>query len=183
MRGFLRAWESNDPGDIGSLFADDATMRCAPVEEPHGGHDVILEAWLSRRDQPGECQFERGPVAIDGDLAVIEGETRYRDRRVYRNLWLIRRGADGKCRSFVERCMNHANSPDSQAVKLDRARRSLSRGSVSSVVALNAMSRNAPMTRNVATAKDGNTNIAMPARIAPAAPRRSSSGAARRTRL
>lgn len=109
MRGYLRAWESNDPGDIGSLFADDATMRFAPYGEAHRGEDAILEAWLSRGDLPGEWEFEWRPVAIDGDLAIIEGETRYRNGRIYSNLWLIRLGDDGRCRSFVEWYMNQTD--------------------------------------------------------------------------
>ena len=113
MHGYLRAWDSNDPGDIELLFAGDATLRWAPFEEQYRGHDAILAAWLSRRDEPGEWQFEWRPVAIDGDLAIIEGVTRYRDGRVYSNLWLIRLGPDGRCRSFVEWYMNHADGSDS----------------------------------------------------------------------
>ena len=30
MKGYLKAWESNDPQDIGTLFTDDATYYTAP---------------------------------------------------------------------------------------------------------------------------------------------------------
>lgn len=107
MSGYLRAWDSNDPADIGALFADDATLRFAPFEDPHRGRADIVAAWLAHRDEPGEWEFDWHPLAIDGDTAMIEAVTRYRDGRVYSNLWVFRLDADTVCHDFVEWYMPH----------------------------------------------------------------------------
>ena len=42
-------------------------------------------------------------LAVDGDLAVVQTEVFYeRPQRGFRNLWLVRLGADGRCTSFEE---------------------------------------------------------------------------------
>jgi len=53
---YVKAWGSNDPEDIGSLFTDDATYLTAPWREPWRGRDGIVEGWLDRKDAPGDWE-------------------------------------------------------------------------------------------------------------------------------
>jgi uncharacterized protein (TIGR02246 family) len=104
--GYLRAWNSNDPADIGALFTEDAAYYTEPFRPPWRGRDRIVESWLDRKDQPGETTFEWRPVAVTADVAVIDGTTRY-PGSTYSNLWVIRLDADGRCREFTEWWMAH----------------------------------------------------------------------------
>jgi SnoaL-like domain len=101
--GYVRAWSSNDPGEIGALFTDDAAYYNEPYATPHRGRQAIVEDWLGRRDEPGQASFRWWPLAVTDELAVVQGETVYHQlRRTYSNLWVIRLAADGRCREFTE---------------------------------------------------------------------------------
>jgi uncharacterized protein (TIGR02246 family) len=104
--GYVRAWNSNDPHEIGSLFTDDADYYTAPFRPPWHGREEIVAGWLDRTDEPGETTFDWHPVVITDDLAIIQGTTGYPDE-TFSNLWLIRLDADGRCREFTEWWMEH----------------------------------------------------------------------------
>jgi hypothetical protein len=102
LDGYRKAWDSNDPGDIGALFPADGEYRFEPWEEPARGREAIVAAWLDRADAPGDHRFDGEVLAVDGDLAIVQGRTEYDDGRRYENLWVIRFAADGTARSFTE---------------------------------------------------------------------------------
>jgi ketosteroid isomerase-like protein len=103
IAAYVRAWNSNDPDDIGALFTDDATYRTEPFSEPWRGRAEIVERWLERKDEPGNSEFAWKPLVVAGDLAVVEGTTRYREPAdTYSNLWVLQLDADGRCREFTE---------------------------------------------------------------------------------
>ncbi len=105
---YVRAWNSNDPGDIGDLFGADAEYRTEPYGKPWVGRASIVSNWLARLDDPGDTTFDWHRVVVQGDLAVIEGTTRYRtEGSVFSNLWLVRLDPDGRCSSFTEYWMEH----------------------------------------------------------------------------
>ena len=101
--GYVRAWESNDPEDIGRLFAEDAVYYTAPDREPWRGRQGIAAGWLERKDEPGSWTFRHETLAIAGDVAFVRGWTRYLEPPSgFSNLWVVRLGADGQCREFTE---------------------------------------------------------------------------------
>jgi hypothetical protein len=103
VEGYVRAWNSNDPADIGALFAVDAAYYTEPYATPHRGRQAIVEDWLARRDEPGETSFRWWPLASSGQVAVVQGETTYRTPpRTYSNLWVIRLDDGGRCSEFTE---------------------------------------------------------------------------------
>jgi ketosteroid isomerase-like protein len=86
--GYVRAWSSNDPADIGALFTEEAEYRTAPWREPWSGREAIVAGWLARKDEPGGWSFEREVLAVAGDLAFVRGRTGYPDEgEAYSNLW------------------------------------------------------------------------------------------------
>ena len=107
--GYVKAWNSNDPGDIAALFAERATYLTEPHAPPWRGRDEIVRQWLDRRDAPGETRFQWRLVAADGDLAVVQGETGYPDR-TFSNLWLVRLDERGACTEFTEWWMEQPRS-------------------------------------------------------------------------
>ena len=100
---YLRAWESNDPEHIGSLFTEGSNYFTAPWREPWHGRTAIVEGWLERKDPPGTWSFEYEVVATEGNQGVVRGVTRYDDPDPGNvNLWLIRLNGTEPCDEFVE---------------------------------------------------------------------------------
>ena len=102
---YLTAWGSNLADDIRAAFTEDAEYRGRPHEEPAVGHPAIVAAWLEHQDAPGTWTFEWHPVALEGDVAVIQCVTAYSlgDKSgTYDNLWVIRLADDGRAREFTD---------------------------------------------------------------------------------
>jgi uncharacterized protein (TIGR02246 family) len=108
VRKYRRAWESNDPDDIGGLFTDDAAYFPEPYAKPWLGRDDIITKWLADRDEPGDTTFEWHPVIVTDELAIIEATTAYREpARTYSNMWVLRLDNQGQARQFTEWWMQH----------------------------------------------------------------------------
>ena len=102
--GYRRAWESNDPRDIGALFTDDATYRDHPsqVDAP-AGRDAIVASWLASKDEPGDTTFAYEVAGLSGDRAFVQAVTDYvKAGDVYDNLWVIDFAPDGRANAFTE---------------------------------------------------------------------------------
>jgi ketosteroid isomerase-like protein len=107
---YVEAWRTNDRGQIGDLFADDAVYRY----RPYGGDaraaiglEAIVEAWLDEGDPPGSWEAAYEPFAVDGDRAVATGVSRYfatntDPERTYHNVFLLRFADEGRCAEFTE---------------------------------------------------------------------------------
>lgn len=97
------AWRTAGTETLAELFTEDATYRMSPYEEPARGLAAIAELWERERAGHNE-RFEMGyrVVAVDGDTAVAQIEVAYGDGSEYRDLWVARFGADGRCREFEE---------------------------------------------------------------------------------
>ena len=108
--GYVQAWNSNDPAQIGALFTEDADYYTAPFRPPWHGREQIVTNWLKNRDEPGETTFDWSPVTVTDEVAIIQGTTSYPDR-TFSNLWVIRLDSGGRCREFTEWWMEHPASP------------------------------------------------------------------------
>jgi hypothetical protein len=112
VEAYERAWRSNDPAEIGALFADDALYYTTPYAEPWRGRDAIVAGWLGRKDEPGDATFEWSPLLETADASILVGTTVYRDPpQTYSNLWVIRFTPDSRCREFTEWWMLHPVTP------------------------------------------------------------------------
>jgi len=105
VAAYEHAWRAAGTEGLAELFAEDATYSMGPFEEPAVGLAAIAELWTRERRGPGE-EFEMGHeiVALEGDTAVVGVEVRYGPPQHlrYRDLWIVRFGADGRCRRFEE---------------------------------------------------------------------------------
>ena len=109
LRSYVDAWTTYDADSIGGLFTEDASYSYHPFDDPVRGRLAIVASWLEGKDPAGTYEANYQPVAIEGDLAVAKGRSRYfRDSsktevdREYDNLFLIRFDDEGRCRSFEE---------------------------------------------------------------------------------
>jgi uncharacterized protein (TIGR02246 family) len=101
---YVAAWESNDPAAIGDLFAENATYRQRPDDDPWQGRVGIVAGWLENKDDPGDWTF-RSEVLATADLAFVRGWTHYTDTDPptdYHNLWVVQFDDAGRCVDFTE---------------------------------------------------------------------------------
>ena len=109
LKGYVHAWETYSPDAIGDLFTEDASYSFHPYDTPVVGRQAIIEAWLKDPDAPGTFEANYEPIAIDGDVAVVNGRSRYFTdssrselTKEWDNLYVIEFDSDGRCRSFRE---------------------------------------------------------------------------------
>lgn len=102
---YVSAWGSNDPGEIGALFTENARYFDKPQNEPWQGRDSIVKEWLARKDEPGQWTWRYQVIGFDPDerLGVVRGWASYLEPPTdYHNLWLIRLDDQGACAEFTE---------------------------------------------------------------------------------
>jgi hypothetical protein len=102
---YERAWRSPGTAALDQLFTPDATYRAGPFAEPVVGRQELAAFWEAERDGPDEPFTMRWePVAVEGSVAVARVEVTYASPspRVYRDLWVITLGPDGRCSAFEE---------------------------------------------------------------------------------
>lgn len=109
LDAYVRAWQSFDPDEIADLWTEDATWY-RPFDVRAQGRAAITAAWLAEQhlDTPGGYDARYVPIAIDGDVVVTQGRTRFFDPATgqvqtdYDNIWVLRFGSDGRCAEFHE---------------------------------------------------------------------------------
>jgi len=102
---YERAWRTAGTEGLRELFTDDASYRMSPYEEPAVGQAQIGELWeRERQGHDEEFEITHEIVAAEADTAVIRVEVQYGppQRNQYRDLWVVRFAADGRCREFEE---------------------------------------------------------------------------------
>ena len=109
LAAYMHAWETYSPDAIGDLFTEDATYSFHPYDEPVVGRKAIVESWLKDPDAPGTFEATYRPIAVDGDVAVVNGRSRYFSdasrtqlTKEWDNIFVIEFDKDGRCRSFLE---------------------------------------------------------------------------------
>jgi ketosteroid isomerase-like protein len=99
---YVEAWRTYDEAAIGALFTADATYAYHPYDEPLRGREAIASSWLGDRDEPGSWEARYAPLLIEGDRAIVTGETSYTNGRRFSNLWVLDFDGDRRCSAFVE---------------------------------------------------------------------------------
>lgn len=102
---YVRLWRTPGTGELSRLFADDAVYSMGPFEEPAEGLDAIAELWDRERLGPDEAfELDSEIVAVEGDTGVVRLDVRYGPPRdqLYRDLWVVRLDAGGRCTRFEE---------------------------------------------------------------------------------
>jgi ketosteroid isomerase-like protein len=105
IAAYERAWRAGGTAALSELFSGDATYRTAPYERAYRGLEAIAELWEREREGPGEVfTIDSEIIAVEGDTGVARVEVRYGDpaRREYRDLWIVRFDASGRCAEFEE---------------------------------------------------------------------------------
>jgi ketosteroid isomerase-like protein len=105
IAAYERAWRSEGTDLLAGLFTEDASYRMSPYEEPAVGLAAIAELWERERESHEEAfEMRHEVIAAQQDVAVVRVEVRYLapGGSEYRDLWIVRLAADGRCREFEE---------------------------------------------------------------------------------
>lgn len=110
LEGYIAAWASGDPDDIGGLFTEDAVYSYRPWENDDvtvRGRDAIVAAWRRHEEDPDSWEAHYEPYVVEESKAVAVGWSRYeptetQPERKYHNAYLLDFGDDGRCSAFHE---------------------------------------------------------------------------------
>jgi ketosteroid isomerase-like protein len=105
VAGYERAWRTAGTEPLHELFTSDATYQTSPYENPLVGLDEIAQMWEAEREGPEESfTMQSEVVALEENVAVIRVQVSYENASPseYRDLWVIRFAADGRCAAFEE---------------------------------------------------------------------------------
>ena len=88
LDSYVAAWLSYDADEIRALFTEDIAYRYHPSEDPIVGREAVVASWLgesdsdgaSTRDAPGTYSARYAPIAVDDDVVVATGTSRYSER-------------------------------------------------------------------------------------------------------
>lgn len=103
---YVEAWKSYDEAQIRALFSEDAEYRYHPQDEPERGRDAVVASWLDEPDEKGTYDAEYKVLAVDGDVHVAEGWSRYYENGElsdeFCNIYVCRFNDAGECTEFIE---------------------------------------------------------------------------------
>lgn len=104
VAAYEKAWRTAGTDAVAELFAAEATYSTGPFQPDLDGLEEIAVFWDADRDGPDEpFTMTSELVVATGEVAVVRTEVAYeRPPRRYRNLWVIRFGADGRAVAFEE---------------------------------------------------------------------------------
>ena len=115
VKGYIKAWASNAPEEIGGLFTEEAEYFTAPYRKPWKGRAAIVQEWIDRRDTPNTYEFRYEVLVEARSPVIVRGWTRYHNpERNYSNLWVIRLDPSGKCKEFVEWWMEEPRAGEAE---------------------------------------------------------------------
>lgn len=103
IAAYEQAWRTKGTDSLAGLFSEDAAYRMSPYGETARGLAAIGELWERERAGPDE-EFEMSHevVAVEGEVAIARVEVSYATGAEYRDLWIARFAADGRCFEFEE---------------------------------------------------------------------------------
>jgi hypothetical protein len=105
LQAYERLWRTAGSDGLAEIFSEDAGYVTSPFSEPFSGLAAISEMWEDERLGPDEdFTLKSEIVAVDGDTGVARIEVQYGPPRdqMYRDLWIVVIGADGRCTRFEE---------------------------------------------------------------------------------
>lgn len=104
VSAYVEVWRAPGVERLGEVFTEDVSYLPSPWAPPVQGLDALALFWDSARDDGEEFEETSEVVAVDGETAVVRVSVEYLRPRPerWRNLWVLRFAADGRCAAFEE---------------------------------------------------------------------------------
>ena len=119
---YVEAWRTYQPAQIEDLFNEHALYFYSPFDEqnPLRGRDAIVEDWLKEPNPAGSWQAHYVPVAVEGNVGVAQGRTRYfrpdgSIEREFDNIFVLHFDDAGRCARFTEWYMQPRSASQTNA--------------------------------------------------------------------
>ena len=103
VAGYERLWRTTGTELLAGLFTPDASYLPSPWAQPLKSLEAIAAFWEAERDGANEeFTMSSEVVAVEGRTAVVRVLVKYGESgiRPWRDLWVLRLAADGRCSSF-----------------------------------------------------------------------------------
>jgi len=117
---YVGIWRAGEHSRVPELFTEDALYFTDPFRPPKRGHAEIGDYWRESGDPPDGFEAVYEALAVEGDLAVVTGFSRYLNERrtgvdkEYGNVFVMRLAPDGRCREYREWYMLRAGAQPAQ---------------------------------------------------------------------
>jgi hypothetical protein len=105
VTAYERLWRTPGIGLLTELFEPHASYLPSPWAQPVEGLDAIAQFWEAERvSADEEFTMSSDVVAVDEMTAVVRVFVKYgaAGQRPWRDLWVLRFAANGRCSSFEE---------------------------------------------------------------------------------
>lgn len=101
------AWETRDADAAAQIFAEDATYRVTPYEEPHVGRDGVRSYWAGVTENQRNVQFEYQTLSVSGNSGIAHWSASFDvapdgTKIELDGIFVLEFAADGKCRRLRE---------------------------------------------------------------------------------
>src|SRR5687768_10673963 len=109
LEEYVEAWRTYEPEKIRNLFSENALYFYSPFDEQTHlrGRDAIVADWLKQPDAVGSWEAQYAPVAVEGNVGVAQGRTRYfrsdgSIQKQFDNIFVLHFDDAGRCTRFTE---------------------------------------------------------------------------------
>ena len=104
MEAYERAWRAPGTDAAAALFADDAAYLMHPFAEPVEGSRRSAASGTPSARRASASQWRGGSSRWRATWGSCRLEVRYTapEDELFRDLWIVRLGADGRCVAFEE---------------------------------------------------------------------------------
>ena len=109
LDNYVEAWRTYDAQKIGDLFSENALYLFNPFDEddPVRGREAIVANWLEEPDAAGSWEASYTPLAVDGNVGVAQGRTRYLRpdgtlEKEFANIFVLHFDDAGRCTRFTD---------------------------------------------------------------------------------
>lgn len=78
LRRYFRAWVSNDPQEVASLFAEDAVYYYGPFKDPSLGRTTIVARWVANPDRQFDITTQYEAIMAQGNVGIAHWNVKFR---------------------------------------------------------------------------------------------------------
>ena len=117
LEEYVEAWRTYEPEKIRKLFSENALYFYSPFDEQTHlrGREAIVADWLKQPDAVGSWEAQYAPVAVEGNVGVAQGRTRYFEsdgsiKKQFDNIFVLHFDDAGRCTRFTEWFMQPRSS-------------------------------------------------------------------------
>ena len=109
LEEYVEAWRTYEPEKIRNLFSENALYFYSPFDEQTHlrGREAIVADWVKQPDAVGSWEAHYAPVAVEGNVGVAQGRTRYfrsdgSIERQFDNIFVMHFDDAGRCTRLTE---------------------------------------------------------------------------------